>query len=453
MKSYRLISFYLLIICNLLNYNTTAQNTVVIQPGPDTGMDTYINSAYPNDPGGPNEGLSANAWTYDGVFGIGRSLIRFDLAGLPTNTQILDARLTLVFDPSIAFGQQYGENASILQKITSPWNAETTTWNNQPGSTTSDQVFIPKTLSASQSLSNINLTEMVQGWVQNPATNFGFIHKMLVENEYCCVFYASSNKPVIEMRPKLVVTYQCDLPKAGFQYYVQLPKVTFTDTSYSATSWKWDFGDGYLSTVQNPVHEYENQGNYNVCLIVQNSCEFDTVCRNIKVCKMPEPSYNYSINANKQLISFSDSSNQPLSWFWDFGDGFYSDLQNPQHYFNKPGIYFVCEHVINACGEDSCCDSIRINATGLNNDNLLASIHYYPNPVHTHLFIKSDIHFSRKTTITLKTIEGKKIRDWNFDGEEILTGISLDLSTISQGLYFLQIQNDPLLFSEKVIIQ
>jgi PKD repeat protein len=33
-------------------------------------------------------------------------------------------------------------------------------------------------------------------------------------------------------------------------------------------SWAWDFGDGYRSTEQNPVHTYRGDGNYTVILIV-----------------------------------------------------------------------------------------------------------------------------------------------------------------------------------------
>ncbi|MDD4051288.1 MAG: S8 family serine peptidase [candidate division Zixibacteria bacterium] len=44
--------------------------------------------------------------------------------------------------------------------------------------------------------------------------------------------------------------------------------VTFTDQSPAATSWLWDFGDGESSPDQNPVHEYDAPGIYNVALTV-----------------------------------------------------------------------------------------------------------------------------------------------------------------------------------------
>ncbi|HEY6871911.1 MAG TPA: PKD domain-containing protein [Geobacteraceae bacterium] len=48
--------------------------------------------------------------------------------------------------------------------------------------------------------------------------------------------------------------------------------VNFSDLSNgSPTAWLWDFGDGTTSTVQNPSHTYNSQGNYTVSLTASNS--------------------------------------------------------------------------------------------------------------------------------------------------------------------------------------
>lgn len=60
----------------------------------------------------------------------------------------------------------------------------------------------------------------------------------------------------------------------------------FTDASApSANSWRWDFGDGTIDSVQNPVHIYKKAGDYIVFLSVKNTdaCE-DTVSKSISVC-------------------------------------------------------------------------------------------------------------------------------------------------------------------------
>src|SRR5579864_9382106 len=48
--------------------------------------------------------------------------------------------------------------------------------------------------------------------------------------------------------------------------------VVFTDTSGGApTTWAWDFGDGGLSTQQNPTHVYRSEGAFTVKLTASNT--------------------------------------------------------------------------------------------------------------------------------------------------------------------------------------
>ena len=54
-------------------------------------------------------------------------------------------------------------------------------------------------------------------------------------------------------------------------------QVQFQDMSTQiAQSWKWHFGDGDSSTLQNPFHTYKKDGNYTVSLTVTNSLGKDT---------------------------------------------------------------------------------------------------------------------------------------------------------------------------------
>lgn len=66
--------------------------------------------------------------------------------------------------------------------------------------------------------------------------------------------------------------------------------VTFTDESFNAISWDWDFGNGNRATVENPTVVYNEPGNYPVTLVVQNSdgCT-GTFASQIQVLHRPEP--------------------------------------------------------------------------------------------------------------------------------------------------------------------
>jgi PKD repeat protein len=56
-------------------------------------------------------------------------------------------------------------------------------------------------------------------------------------------------------------------------------KVTFTNTSSNATSYKWSFGDGTTSTDQHPVHQFTSIGSFTVVLTAKNGSSADTMTK------------------------------------------------------------------------------------------------------------------------------------------------------------------------------
>jgi len=427
------------------------QKIIVLQPGPGVGKDTKINSAFPDFKWGTNPNLVVCAWTYEGVFGIGRTLIRFDLSMIPAHAQILDARLTLFYDPDAANGEQYGENASFVEKIVENWDEMSATWNTKPLSTGEGAVFIARTQSPTQDLTDIDVTGFVSGWVLSPETNFGFLHKMATEELYCSLVYSSSDHPNADKRPKLVVSYNdCDPPLAGFSYSAKTLHVSFTDSSSAANSWFWEFGDGYFSNLKNPTHVYSTPGIYPVCLTVYDSCGSDTTCEDVHVCEMPEPHYYYTIHSG--LVAFRDSSTMPQSWYWDFGDGFFSNLRNPEHYFNEAGTFHVCEKVTNACGVQSFCDSVKIVSNAIEDNFKLYEVSLFPNPARDYVFFNLKVKSGTTASIELVSPQSTSLRKWTYEIKPGDGPISLYVAGLSKGLYFLQTKIDGIFRLNKLLI-
>jgi len=140
--------------------------------------------------------------------------------------------------------------------------------------------------------------------------------------------------------------------------------IQFTDTSVSnvdLTAWAWDFGDGATSTEQNPTHQYTTNGQYTVSLTVtdlSNAQDTKTVTNYITVANDPGASFtaNFPITHVNTTISFTDNSttNGTIAhWFWDFGDGSNSGLQNPQHQYTSSGQYTVSLTITDEFGSDT----------------------------------------------------------------------------------------------------
>jgi gliding motility-associated-like protein len=77
-------------------------------------------------------------------------------------------------------------------------------------------------------------------------------------------------------------------PTAGFTY-LPFPSRENEPTRFTSTAsadvvqWDWDFGDGTGSVQRNPVHQFVQDGNFNVCQVVTNAnqCK-DTVCQSVR---------------------------------------------------------------------------------------------------------------------------------------------------------------------------
>ena len=120
--------------------------------------------------------------------------------------------------------------------------------------------------------------------------------------------------------------------------------VKFMDTSSDQPiSWAWNFGDGFTSNLQNPVHTYTTSGSYTVRLDATNSLGTCGNTTGVTVSPMTAAfSMNQSAGLAPMTVQFSDTStDQPTSWSWKFGDGSISALQNPVHTYTAAGTYLV----------------------------------------------------------------------------------------------------------------
>lgn len=77
-------------------------------------------------------------------------------------------------------------------------------------------------------------------------------------------------------------------PVAKFRYEADTLdhlQLRFTDLSYfRPETWNWDFGDGSPHSEERyPVHRYDKNGTYEVCLTVSNENSVNTVCRIVTI--------------------------------------------------------------------------------------------------------------------------------------------------------------------------
>ena len=157
------------------------------------------------------------------------------------------------------------------------------------------------------------------------------------------------------------------LPQLDFSYTTIegcLPlEVTFTNNSMyvDSSSVFWDFGDGTTSTDWNPVHIYEASGVYTIALQASNELgvvvtEEKTIVVDLtqgpKADFRPRLAQRYIRNED---IFFTNLSQRSNTYFWDFGDGTTSTLEEPTHQYADTGRYDITLIAQNALG---CVDTL-----------------------------------------------------------------------------------------------
>ena len=174
--------------------------------------------------------------------------------------------------------------------------------------------------------------------------------------------------------------------------------VQFTDkTKGNPTTWFWLFGDGSISTEQNPLHNYTDTGFFSISLVVSQNLCYDTITLNNYVhIDAPIAQFSDQVNCNDPFAySFKDESIGAQIWLWDFGDGMTSTQESPSHTYAATGKFIVsltvtndnCSYKkidsmnvikenpsFNITGSAHNCkyDSINFSATNYNADNIIA---------------------------------------------------------------------------------
>jgi len=415
----------------LLSINLFGQYTIVLQPGPEDGIDAKSRLLAPDQNYGNFRDITAHATD---VFGpnISRTYIYFDLSFIPEDAELIDARLSLYIQsdlPNYPPGQA-GENTSVLQKIIESWKELELTYNNAPEATEEDQVYLEESTYELQNYEDIDVTVLVQDMIKYPEMNFGFRLKLITEIPNRTLCFASSDYEIAEYRPKLTIVLDCEMPVAGYSYNRVEDKYYFLDESDSATSWYWDFGDGNSSTLQNPMHSYADYGKYYVCLKVENECGPDEYCDSINYCPLASSYFQY--NANGDTVNFVNLSSNGNSWTWDFGDGYSTTAENPFHYFEGNGPFVVCLTTVNDCSTDQYCDTLDFTGVPEQLPDIFNVI-IYPNPNHGQLYFDFIGDKDCIEKVCFYDLLGKKVHETTGPVDN-----KMDISFLSEGPYLVQ---------------
>jgi PKD repeat protein len=186
---------------------------------------------------------------------------------------------------------------------------------------------------------------------QNPTHTYSTAGNMLVNLTITNTTYTISSS-----KTAYINSFNA-LPSASFSAnktaWTSPVTIGFTDTSTGTniTSWLWHFGDGEVSTAQNPTHSYSSNGEYNVYMTATNDGGSNTSTTQKIILSSFSASYSGTpLSGLAPLnVAFTESSIGFVvdNYYWDFGDGNTGAIQNPSNVYTTIGTYSVAHRIAN----------------------------------------------------------------------------------------------------------
>ncbi|WP_437971656.1 DNRLRE domain-containing protein [Sorangium sp. So ce260] len=211
--------------------------------------------------------------------GLRRSLLRFDLSGLPQGAEVVSA--------SLSISQTFKEVDSTVRvhRVTGAWEESSVTWASF-GEAFDPAVAASFTSGGGSGFRSSDLTELARAWVSGEAENHGVL---IDEDPVQRTEYRSSEKSLVEDRPKLDLCYvTCDdgiqnggekgvdcggsCPSCDGQSYDGPPGGSPIDLSGTGTTYPWSVGD-----INELPEDVARQGTHQPCTTGED-CQFDQYC-------------------------------------------------------------------------------------------------------------------------------------------------------------------------------
>ncbi|MEY4875523.1 MAG: hypothetical protein RL708_672 [Bacteroidota bacterium] len=171
------------------------------------------------------------------------------------------------------------------------------------------------------------------------------------------------------------------------------------------------------------------------------------------------PTAKFSYTNTNCTYSFTDiSTNSPIQWSWAFGDGSASvTTQNPTHTYNKGGFMKVRLDVWNQGGSAFKSQTINVNSTGCINGVADVANDYnfsiFPNPSTGLVNVTFNDMIANNATISVENILGQQVAKLENQNISNNAKVTFDLSTQTNGVYFIKFQSANKNFTQKFVIE
>jgi hypothetical protein len=188
---------------------------------------------------------------------------------------------------------------------------------------------------------------------------------------------------------------------------------------------------------------------YEVIVTDLSGCtDKDTVTVNVDPLPVADATFSYM---NGFEVNFTNSSSNATSYFWEFGDGTSDTTANPTHTYMFVGTFEVKLYATNDCGTDTF--SVLLMTNSVDKSLTGPEVSVYPNPAVSYLQVDISKVGHKPFEMSILDVKGRTL--WRKEINPLNNEFShqLDLESMAEGMYFLEVKGDDYRVVEKFILR
>ena len=157
------------------------------------------------------------------------------------------------------------------------------------------------------------------------------------------------------------------------------------------------------------------------------------------------------VHKGNGLIEFQSETPGGNDWYWFFGNGTTSTIENPTVQFSGNGTQTAYMRVVSLCGRDSVEIEFDIEAASITELNSSEKVEVFPIPATDQLTVKWNKSEIEVTSISLQDMNGKTVLNPSTEIKE--EQCDFGVSKLDRGVYFIQLKHSSGIVNKKVVIQ
>lgn len=163
------------------------------------------------------------------------------------------------------------------------------------------------------------------------------------------------------------------------------------------------------------------------------------------------PNAMFFYQTNELTVNFNNTSTNSSEYLWNFGDGNQSEEQNPSHTYEQAGVYDVQLTAYNEFCEKSIEKTIDL-ATEIEFIDF-EDFNIYPNPSDGNFSISFTNNEINTFNISITDIKGSIIFNEKFENYSGYFSKTFDISDVSKGIYFINIEKEKYVKTIKIVVE